>query len=227
MKTMDREEWEDQMLKQMVEMFRKMGMDVDEKDLMRMMENIQSQFESLGIDPEKIASGDVKFNIQSDFGDLGEMFGDRVIIYKMNFLNGALRVPLIVRTPETLVSGGGIENDDLVENMDVGPTLVDLAGGELEHRHFGRSLVPTITEKSSDEFHRNEALSEFRGEFMLMADHWKMALNREGDTYLLFNFDDDPEETCNLAGLAEYGRMEDELRLRLLECISKTQLKEP
>ncbi|MEE2811668.1 MAG: hypothetical protein VX627_01390 [Candidatus Thermoplasmatota archaeon] len=72
---MDREEWEDQMLKQMVEMFRKMGMDVDEKDLMRMMDNIQSQFESLGIDPEKIASGDVKFNIQSDFGDLGEMFG--------------------------------------------------------------------------------------------------------------------------------------------------------
>ena len=159
--------------------------------------------------------------------DHGEMNGDWGLIYKMNFLNGALRVPLIVRTPETLVSGGGIENDDLVENMDVGPTLVDLAGGELEHRHFGRSLVPTITGKSSDAFHRDEALSEFRGEFMLMADHWKMAINREGETYLLFNLHDDPEETCNLAGLTEYGRTEDELRLRLLECISKTQLKEP
>lgn len=72
---MERDEWEDQILKQMVEMFRKMGMDVDEADLMRMMEKIQSQFENLGIDPDKIKSGEVKINLQTDFGDLGEMLG--------------------------------------------------------------------------------------------------------------------------------------------------------
>ena len=70
-----RDEWEEQILKQMAEMFRKMGMDVDEADLMRMMEQIQSQFDNLGIDPEKIRSGDVKINLQSDFGDLSEMLG--------------------------------------------------------------------------------------------------------------------------------------------------------
>ena len=62
---------------------------------------------------------------------------------------------------------------------------------------------------------------------MLMADQWKMAVNREGETYLLFDLDNDPEETSNLAGLVEHGAVEDELRLRLLERISKTQLKEP
>jgi HSP20 family molecular chaperone IbpA len=72
---MERDEWEDQVLKQMVEMFRKMGMDVDEDDLSRMMEQIQSQFENLGIDPEKIKSGEVKINLQSDLGNLGEMLG--------------------------------------------------------------------------------------------------------------------------------------------------------
>ncbi len=72
---MKRDEWEDQLLKQMVEMFRQMGMDVDESDLARMMKQIQSQFEDLGIDPEKIRSGDVKFNLQGDFGNLGEMLG--------------------------------------------------------------------------------------------------------------------------------------------------------
>ena len=50
---MERDEWEDQILKQMVEMFRQMGMDVDEDDLSRMMNQIQSQFEDMGIDPEK------------------------------------------------------------------------------------------------------------------------------------------------------------------------------
>ena len=50
---MERDEWEAEVLKQMVEMFRQLGMDVDEDDLSRMMNQIQSQFEDLGIDPEK------------------------------------------------------------------------------------------------------------------------------------------------------------------------------
>ena len=72
---MKRDEWEDQLLKQMVEMFRQMGMDVDESDLARMMNQIQSQFEDLGIDPEKLRSGDLKFNLQGDFGNLAETLG--------------------------------------------------------------------------------------------------------------------------------------------------------
>ncbi len=72
---MDREEWEEQILKQMVEMFRQMGLDVNEDDLTRMMNQIQSQFEDMGIDPEKIGSGDLKINLQGDFGNLGDMLG--------------------------------------------------------------------------------------------------------------------------------------------------------
>ena len=45
-----RDEWEEQILKQMAEMFRKMGMDVDEADLMRMMEQIQSRLSKRGSD---------------------------------------------------------------------------------------------------------------------------------------------------------------------------------
>ena len=72
---MERDEWEDQLLKQMVEMFRQIGMDLNEDDLARMMNQIQSQFEDLGIDPEKLRSGDLKFNLQGDFGNLAETLG--------------------------------------------------------------------------------------------------------------------------------------------------------
>ena len=72
---MERDEWEDQILKQMVEMFRQMGLDLDEADLSKMMNQIQSQFEDLGIDPEKLSSGNVKINLQGDFGNLGDMIG--------------------------------------------------------------------------------------------------------------------------------------------------------
>ena len=72
---MVQDDWEEQILKQMVEMFRSMGLDVSEKELSRMMSDIQSKFEKMGIDPEKISSGDLKINLQGDFGNLGEMLG--------------------------------------------------------------------------------------------------------------------------------------------------------
>ena len=72
---MERDEWEDQILKQMVEMFLQMGLDLDESELSKMMNQIQSQFEDLGIDPENLSSGNVKITLQGDFGNLGDMIG--------------------------------------------------------------------------------------------------------------------------------------------------------
>ena len=72
---MKRDEWEEQILKQMIEMFKQWGIDVDEDDLSRMMNQIQSQLEGMGFDPEKGKSGDGKINLQGDFANLGEVFG--------------------------------------------------------------------------------------------------------------------------------------------------------
>lgn len=80
---------------------------------------------------------------------------------------------------------------------------------------------------SADIEHRPDAISEFRGEFMLMNKKWKLAVNREGRSYLLFDLENDPDETRNLAGLPESRPVENELRLRILERISESQLKEP
>ena len=156
--------------------------------------------------------------------DHGEMNGDWGLIYKMNFLDGALRVPLIVRTPETATNGsGGTVVEDIAENGDIGPTLVELAGGEMSHRQFACSLLPAVAGGQ----HRASGLSEFRGEFMLMTDEWKVALNREGKVYLLFDRRSDPAETHNLAGLPEHRADEDALRLAILERVAASQLKAP
>ncbi len=168
------------------------------------------------------ARGELDNTVIAFTSDHGEMNGDWGLIYKMNFLDGALRVPLLVRTPATATNGGMV-SDALAENCDLGPTLVELAGGDLEHRQFARSLLPALDGGS----HREDALSEFRGEFMLMTEEWKMALNREGRVYLLFDRAADPQETRNLAGLPEMRTVEDELRLRTLERIAQTQLKAP
>ena len=155
--------------------------------------------------------------------DHGEMNGDWGLIYKMVFLDGSLRVPMLVRTPET-AKNGGVASDALVENCDLGPTLAELAGGEVTHRQFARSLRPALEANGK---HRDHVASEIEGEFMLMTQDWKVALNTDGQCYLLFDRNADPQETRNLAGLPESKAVEDELRLMTLERIAQTQLKEP
>ena len=55
---------------------------------------------------------------------------------------------------------GGVVATFPAELMDVGATLVSVAGGELRHEQFARSLLPTVTQPALP--HRPEgALSEY------------------------------------------------------------------
>ena len=64
--------------------------------------------------------------------DHGEMNGDWGLIYKMNFLDGALRVPMLVRTPATAAAVNGERTSDaLVENCDLGPRSSSWRGASL------------------------------------------------------------------------------------------------
>ena len=155
--------------------------------------------------------------------DHGEMNGDYGFIYKSNFLNGAVRVPLLIRTADTAQSDvAGSVCDSPIEWFDVGPTLVELAGGELNHRQFAKSACPVLDDPTRE--HRAEAISEYGGEIMLLDREWKIALNRQAQPYLLFDVQGDPQEVNNLAGLPEMTDVEDRLRLRILDRIASSQV---
>ena len=151
--------------------------------------------------------------------DHGELNGDYGLIYKETFLNGAVRVPLVVRTPETVGSAvSGHVCDSPVEWFG----LVELIGATLHHQQFARSLVATLCDPHVE--HRPDALSELRGEVMLMDRKWKIALNREGQPYLLFDLENDPDETRNLVGAHGTAGIVRRLRLRILEHIMQSQV---
>lgn len=167
--------------------------------------------------------GELENTVIAFTSDHGEMNGDHGLIYKENFLNGAVRVPLIVRTPETLKDPSMQKNcGGFAELFDIGPTLVELAGGQIDYRQFAKSLMPVIC--GTTESHRSEALSEIWGEHMVADDQWKIVINTDGEPYLLFNVQDDPNEEDNLAG--QYPEIENTLRLRILERIACSHLNE-
>jgi choline-sulfatase len=155
--------------------------------------------------------------------DHGEMNGDYGLVYKNNFLNGAVRIPLLIRTPETASSErAGAVCREPVELFDVGPTLVELAGGTPHERQFARSLCPVLRDPETT--HRPFAVSELDGEIMIRDRRWKMALNAAAEPYLLFDLDTDPDEQQNLVTDSATARVQTELRLNILDHLVRTQI---
>ena len=171
------------------------------------------------------ARGELDNTIIVFTSDHGEMNGDHGLIYKEQFLNGALRIPLIVRTPATAGGGAGRVSDAPVELFDVGPTLVELAGGALEHEHYARSLCHVLENPAAE--HRPFAVSEIFREIMIMDRQWKMVVNRDGDPYLLFDQVNDPAETVNLVHDLDTAGIVAEMREWLFEHLVRTQTGTP
>jgi arylsulfatase len=152
--------------------------------------------------------------------DHGEMNGDFGLIYKSVMLGPAVRVPMIVQVPRGLrgATSGGVAGT-VAELTDIGPTLLDLAGVTEE---FGRgaSLVPVLEKPSAT--HRGVAMSEFWGEAMVATPKWKMAVNTHGVPYLLFDLEEDPQETTNLVGGKKHAEVERRLHQQMLARMLRT-----
>ncbi|MCP5432134.1 MAG: sulfatase-like hydrolase/transferase [Alphaproteobacteria bacterium] len=82
------------------------------------------------------------------FTDHGEYLGDYGLVEKWHA--GAddclLRNPLIAAVPGF---PQGRSSDSLVELLDVMPTVLELAGAEARHCHFGRSLLPVLSDPAT------------------------------------------------------------------------------
>ena len=61
-----RDDWEEQMLKEMAKMFSDMGMPMDIEILRNMLSQVRDQFQKMGIDPEKLSNQDIKIDINGD-----------------------------------------------------------------------------------------------------------------------------------------------------------------
>ncbi|WP_406156232.1 sulfatase-like hydrolase/transferase [Streptomyces sp. NBC_01005] len=91
------------------------------------------------------------------FADHGEYLGDFGLIEKWpSALHDCVtRDPLIISAPGL---GKGQTSQAMVEMVDVLPTVLELAGVNAPHRHFGRSLVPLLRDPAAS--HREFAFTE-------------------------------------------------------------------
>ena len=129
--------------------------------------------------------------------DHGDMLGERGLWYKMNFFEGACRVPLIVAGPEI---ANGVAAAEHVSLLDVFPTLLDLAGLDVPADADGHSLAPLL---AGDRDPARRVFGEYLGEgavapiLMVRDGQWKY-VHCDPDPPQLFDLDADPDELVNL-----------------------------
>jgi choline-sulfatase len=130
--------------------------------------------------------------------DHGEMLGEHGLWFKMSFLEGSARVPLMIASPE--LPAGLIETP--VSAIDVAPTLAALAGiamDEVAPWTDGVNLVPVAKGDP-----RGPVAMEYAAEgtitpmVALREGAWKY-IRCPADPEMLFDLSSDPQERHNLA----------------------------
>lgn len=152
--------------------------------------------------------------------DHGDMQGNHGLQDKGYMYQEAHRVPLLVRLPGQQAGG---DRNQLVYNMDIFPTILDLLGQNADDELDGQSFLPFLDKSGKELSGRDELYLEFHGirylrteRALVTGDGLKLIFNPADDDEL-YDLNDDPAEMCNLlAGERSHPRLT-ELRQRLIE----------
>jgi len=154
-------------------------------------------------------------------GDNGFLLGEHGLIDKRNAYEESLRVPMLAWAPGYLQPGTAIEQ--LVRNIDVAPTLLDLAGVQPAAQVDGRSVLAAL--RGEDVSWEGELLYEYYWEYAF--PHTPTTLALRGDRYKfiyypgvwdrqeLYDLASDPQERRNLIDEPGHAARIQQMRERL------------
>lgn len=140
--------------------------------------------------------------------DNGHFLGEHQLYSKMLMYEESIRVPLIVRYPG--FAPAGRKCDDMVLNLDLAPTVLELAGAPVPKDMEGRSYRDLIAGRTPRNWRRSYryeyycstwGLPDFDG--VRTSDGWKYC--RFPDWEQMYNVNEDPTEVRNLARDPKYA----------------------
>ncbi|WP_120631328.1 sulfatase-like hydrolase/transferase [Ruegeria sp. EL01] len=157
--------------------------------------------------------------------DHGDFLGDHWMGEKTFFHDASTKMPLIIYdpSPEADATRGTI-SDALVESIDLAPTFVDVAGGEVAgHILEGHSLIPILQGRAT-ETPRGVVICEYDYSaspvadllnasvrdavmFMVADKKWKLIHCEGGHRPILFDLENDPDELNDLGDSADHAEV--------------------
>ncbi len=149
--------------------------------------------------------------------DHGDQMWEHELFLKFNMYEGSVHVPLLVDIPG--VSPG--VRKELVEHVDIFPTICDLVGADIPPTVQGRSLEPLLDEGTTPAGWRDAAFSEMRG-----SDGTLLQMVRTGSSKLItydgvpgefYDLEEDPGELDNRLSDPRYKETASRLLGRMKE----------
>lgn len=161
-------------------------------------------------------------------GDNGFVFGEHGLIDKRHMYEESIRVPFLAWCPGMIKSGSVIE--ELIQNIDIAPTILDVAGLETPERMDGKSFLPILQGKKIP--WRDAAFYEYYWErnfpqtpttHGVRTDRYKY-IHYHGiwDIDELYDLKNDPEEMKNLIDSPEHQKLIKQLNDRMFDWLEKT-----
>jgi arylsulfatase A-like enzyme len=156
-------------------------------------------------------------------GDNGFFLGEHHFFDKRLMYEHSIRVPLLVRYPKMIRPG--ITNSEMVLNVDVGPTILDLAGVEIPEDVDGQSMKPLLQGKGIPwrkdflyEYYEYPAVHMVRKNRGIRTNRWKyIHYFEDPEEFELYDIQNDPEEMNNLYANPAYRDVVAQLRERLVK----------
>ena len=141
-------------------------------------------------------------------GDNGHYLGERQLAGKWLMHDNSLRVPMIIYDPRVKTHN---DIEDMVLNIDISKTILDLAWIQAPEAYQGLSLIPYVAQGKHEE-KRETILVEHLWELPLIpssegirSNKWKYFRYRFIDTpEELYDLENDPMEIHNLALDSKY-----------------------
>lgn len=151
--------------------------------------------------------------------DNGYMWGEHRLIDKRWSYEESIRVPFVVRYPNGVKSPGR-RAEDMILNLDLAPTLLQLAGMDIPAHMQGKSLVPLLDNVAQTQPFRESWVYTYFEDFpypvpaqnALRTNRYKLIDYERGKQDELFDVQEDPTEKRNLIGDVSMRKLEMQMR---------------
>lgn len=161
-------------------------------------------------------------------GDNGFAFGEHGLIDKRTAYEESMRVPLVMQLPADFKPGTKVEQ--VVANIDIAPTFLELAGLKAPPNMDGKSYLPLLEGKTIPwrdsifyEYYWEYAFPQTPTVFALRGSRFKyMDFYGLWDINELYDIKNDPLESKNLIYDPQYRETVDKLRQELYKTMEET-----
>ena len=195
----------------------------------RYCETLLGVDDSIGVILDKLDErGLLESTLVMYMGDNGFSFGEHGLIDKRHMYEESMRVPFLAFCPELIKAGTRVEK--MVQNIDIAPTVLELAGATPPEYMDGESIVPLLQgeevpwrEEVYYEYYWERSFPQTPTVHGVRTDRYKyMHFHGIWDIDELYDLETDPEEKHNLISSPEHSDLVKQLNKKVFDWLERT-----